>query len=299
MAKRLRILRGLEADIPTLLEGELGFTTDSNKLFVGTSSGNIELGGSGGAGTLQATLDLGNTATAQKLQIDASESGGDTTVLLIGGEKNDGDGWYAQFYISPDGYAQLVSKKTYDASEAKIETSAEEDLVRLQSYNGSNERVELQVGYNDSKFIDSRIVKKGIEYNGDYSAGYTSRSLVDKAYVDNKSLNYHVKYTCMEDILSADTGELGFDYHPVSLAQTLSFSVADIDGDFFTDYLINKTGTLFVQIDDIYGKYLIIKLTNTSYNSTYKCMQGQLSTIIKDTGLTISEGDDIYLTILP
>lgn len=299
MAKRLRILRGLEADIPTLLEGELGFTTDSKKLFVGTSSGNIELGGSGGAETLQSVLDLGNTATAQKLQIDASESGGETTILLIGGEKDDGDGWYAQLYISPDGYAKLVSKTTYDASQAIIETSAEENLVRLRSYDGSSQQVELQVSNGGSKFIDGRTVKKGIEYNADYSSGYTSRSLVDKAYVDNKLLNYHMKYTCKEDILYANTGELGFDYHPISSAQTLYYSVADIDGDFFTDYLINKTGTLFVRIDDMYGNYLILKLTNTSYNSTYKCMQGQLSTIIKDTGLTISEGDDIYLTILP
>jgi hypothetical protein len=35
-------------------------------------------------------------------------------------------------------------------------------------------------------FDDSRTTPKGFEYNGDYSAGYTNRSLVDKAYVDGR-----------------------------------------------------------------------------------------------------------------
>lgn len=44
MAKRLRLLRGLEANVPVLLEGELGYTTDTKKLYIGSSTGNIELG---------------------------------------------------------------------------------------------------------------------------------------------------------------------------------------------------------------------------------------------------------------
>lgn len=44
MAKRFRVLRGLAANIPVLLEGELGYTTDSKCLFIGSATGNIELG---------------------------------------------------------------------------------------------------------------------------------------------------------------------------------------------------------------------------------------------------------------
>ena len=40
----IKLKRGLEATIPTLREGEPGFTTDSKKLFVGSDAGNIEIG---------------------------------------------------------------------------------------------------------------------------------------------------------------------------------------------------------------------------------------------------------------
>ena len=41
----IKLKRGLEATIPTLQEGEPGFTTDSKKLFIGSDTGNIEIGG--------------------------------------------------------------------------------------------------------------------------------------------------------------------------------------------------------------------------------------------------------------
>ena len=48
MTKKIKIKRGLEAALPTLQEGEPGFTTDSKKLFVGSDAGNIEIGGGDG-----------------------------------------------------------------------------------------------------------------------------------------------------------------------------------------------------------------------------------------------------------
>ena len=41
----------------------------------------------------------------------------------------------------------------------------------------------------DSKFTDSRATTKGIEYSADYSLNFTSRSLVDRDYVDNNITN--------------------------------------------------------------------------------------------------------------
>lgn len=45
MSVKMQLKRGIESSIPTLSAGEAGFTTDSHKLFIGTtSSGNIEIG---------------------------------------------------------------------------------------------------------------------------------------------------------------------------------------------------------------------------------------------------------------
>lgn len=45
MANKIQIKRGLESNInkSNLLQGELAVTTDSNKLYVGTSKGPIQL----------------------------------------------------------------------------------------------------------------------------------------------------------------------------------------------------------------------------------------------------------------
>lgn len=42
MSKQVQIRRGAIADIPTLAEGEFGFSTDTNQLYIGTSTGNIQ-----------------------------------------------------------------------------------------------------------------------------------------------------------------------------------------------------------------------------------------------------------------
>lgn len=47
MAK-IKIKRGLAENLPTLETGELALTTDTKKVYVGTSDGNKEVGGGGG-----------------------------------------------------------------------------------------------------------------------------------------------------------------------------------------------------------------------------------------------------------
>ncbi|KJR48390.1 Phage tail fiber protein [Desulfosporosinus sp. I2] len=39
----ITIRKGLEANLPTLADGELGITTDTKKLYIGTDSGNALL----------------------------------------------------------------------------------------------------------------------------------------------------------------------------------------------------------------------------------------------------------------
>lgn len=46
MANKIQQRRGLKSAIPTLSAGELGYTTDTRELFIGTGSGNVNVGGS-------------------------------------------------------------------------------------------------------------------------------------------------------------------------------------------------------------------------------------------------------------
>jgi len=46
---------------------------------------------------------------------------------------------------------------------------------------------ELRFTTNNVKFYDNKTIKTGIEYNADYTTGFTSLSLVHKGYVDNKN----------------------------------------------------------------------------------------------------------------
>lgn len=46
MANKIQVRRGLKANIPTLSAGEPGYTTDTRELYIGTGSGNVNMGGS-------------------------------------------------------------------------------------------------------------------------------------------------------------------------------------------------------------------------------------------------------------
>ena len=46
MANKIQIRRGLKSKLPTLSSGELAYTTDTRETFVGTGSGNVNMGGS-------------------------------------------------------------------------------------------------------------------------------------------------------------------------------------------------------------------------------------------------------------
>jgi len=61
----IRFLRGAQSSIPTLNEGEPGFCTDTGKLFVGSSSGNKEIGAS----------SLNNMSTEVTVCIEAGATG--------------------------------------------------------------------------------------------------------------------------------------------------------------------------------------------------------------------------------
>ena len=61
---------------------------------------------------------------------------------------------------------------------------AGKDFALIQSNNSG-----LQIGDTGHIFSDNTIEKQGIRYAGDYSATYTDRSLIDKAYADSLNTN--------------------------------------------------------------------------------------------------------------
>lgn len=46
MANKIQLKRGLKANLPALSAGEPGYTTDTRELYIGTGSGNVNMGGS-------------------------------------------------------------------------------------------------------------------------------------------------------------------------------------------------------------------------------------------------------------
>ena len=62
---------------------------------------------------------------------------------------------------------------------------------------GGTEAIRFIINQSQATFTDSRIVPRGIEYNGDYSGTYNAHSLVDKSYVDSIATGLIVKQSTL------------------------------------------------------------------------------------------------------
>ena len=80
MADRQQQYRGKSSTMPTLLEGELGFCTDTKKLYIGTGSSNVLINGGGGSGG--DTGDLENRVEVLEGKVDSLTMGQITVKLL-------------------------------------------------------------------------------------------------------------------------------------------------------------------------------------------------------------------------
>lgn len=88
----------------------------------------------------------------------------------------------AKLYLDTTVARLYFDNSSFRASENLLELfAATGDDIQL---NADSISFHLLGGGDQAKFTDSRTIKKGIEYATDYSDGFTSRSLVDKAYVD-------------------------------------------------------------------------------------------------------------------
>ena len=45
MANKIQVRRGLKSNMPTLSVGEIGYATDTRETYIGTGSGNVNMGG--------------------------------------------------------------------------------------------------------------------------------------------------------------------------------------------------------------------------------------------------------------
>ena len=77
MADRQQQYRGKKAKLPELLEGELGFCTDTKELYIGSANGNVLIGSGAFAeaiNNLNTELNSVKTDVSKKLTANQAES---------------------------------------------------------------------------------------------------------------------------------------------------------------------------------------------------------------------------------
>ena len=77
--RRFLLRRGLAANLPTLAEGEPGFTTDGKDLYIGTSDGNVKMSKDGHTHSyVPTTRKINDKALTSDISLTASDVGAAT-----------------------------------------------------------------------------------------------------------------------------------------------------------------------------------------------------------------------------
>jgi len=116
-------------------------------------------------------IDLGHL-TGTSVQFRAGDTITNRNVLSI--------------FDDPGGVPDIsISSTTTTSNSSRF--NATEGKVRLEGFNSTDGQFALVMDgpSNIAEFIDQRTTPLGLQYNGDYSANFTDRSLVDKGYVDS------------------------------------------------------------------------------------------------------------------
>ena len=135
------------------------------------SSTGITISSSGGGGTITASNGL--TKVGSDIRLGGTltgETGIDATGQGLFVYATEGTGSYVDVGNSSATWGLFQSYPTVGTRQIHL-TANNIATIRLLESDLS------------AKFIDNRATKKGLEYNGDYSASYTDRSLVDRGYV--------------------------------------------------------------------------------------------------------------------
>ena len=144
----------------------------------------------GTATTLSSVLLNGNTTEGSDIIIENDDAivFESTDLKLKGG--NDGTFDYIEMSDSTNSYLRLrdnwdiTMRTSIGTNAASILMNVEDSNIDIAATSESNS-VAFTLTPTTAIFSDSRETQTGIEYLSDYSATYTDRSLVDKAYVDS------------------------------------------------------------------------------------------------------------------
>lgn len=133
----------------------------------------------GGADENGKYIPLAGTAQGEPLT-------GDIEVGIVSGEelfiKNTIDGVTRTLYFSEDGFLNL---STYNSQESGSVQSGLGEVVLAAHNTADSYATVLSIRKNEVILESGFNNFRGIEYESNYSANYTNRSLVDKQYVDN------------------------------------------------------------------------------------------------------------------
>lgn len=111
--------------------------------------------------------------------------------------------------------------------------SANKIQLDLSNYTSSKTiQITITGATHDFVFHDNSVVKRGIEYGGNYHNTYSLRSLVDKEYVDNLISGLDAKNSVKYATNESDTGITTVDAQTLSLASgMINNAFALVDGD--------------------------------------------------------------------
>ncbi len=144
-----------------------------------TAGAGLSGGGASGFVTLDVNVNQGLNITSDFIGIGGTIDNGATSEVIVDGIEwditpTDGGG----VFIGHTGGGVYVDE--FDAS-----IGGQLMLLDFGLQAGGNESISLTLGgLGNARIIDSRSTTAGLEYNADYSAGFTNRTLVDKGYVD-------------------------------------------------------------------------------------------------------------------
>ena len=182
MSRKFQIKRGQSANLPTLAEGELGFTLDKGELYVGNTNGNVKMARADAVPTKtsQLTNDSGYKTTDNNTTYSLSKSG--STITLTGS-----DGKTSSVTDADTAY-------THPSSHPASMITGLATVATSGSYNDLSNKPTIPTVNNGTLIIQKNGVKVG-----EFTANQSANAVIDLGIPETAT-----------DIGAASTANLGF-----------------------------------------------------------------------------------------
>ena len=151
----------------------------------------------------------------------------------------------------------------FDTSGIGIDINSNGNSVDIRgNTSGGVEKTKLLVSSTQTTFTDSRTIPTGIQYNADYSTTYTNRSLVDKAYVDNKATGLNP----LQAVEVATTTNINLSSAPATIGGVILTNGMrvlvknQISGATNGIYIFNGAGFAMTRSSDFSGNTQVVKI---------------------------------------